>query len=68
MLITKERFNELGLGCEKEDCIYYQSGECNGIDDPYEIAECVDDERIKEEMTEEEFFEYRHNNLKVRKN
>ena len=68
MLITKERFNELGLGCEKEDCSYYQNGECDGIDDPYEIAECVDNERIKEEMTEEEFFEYRHNNLKVRKN
>ena len=51
MLIAKERFNELGLGCEKEDCIYYQNGECNGIDDPYEIAECVDNERIKEEMT-----------------
>ena len=63
-VITKERFDELGLGCEKESCIYFQEGECEG-NNPYEIAECVDDERLCAEMTVDEYFAYRHNGLTI---
>lgn len=60
--ITKQRFRELGLGCEKDGCEF--AGECSGCGE-YEIANCVDEERIREEMTSFEYNAYSHNRLVV---
>lgn len=62
MEITKERWNQLGLGCEKEGCELYLAGECHG-ELPDIIAPCIDPERLKSEMTEEEYDAWRHNRL-----
>lgn len=63
MKITKDRFYELGLGCDKESCVYYQSGDCKGEND-FEIAYgCIDEGRLQDDMTEEEYDAFRHNNL-----
>lgn len=75
MKISKERFDELGLGydcdmCEaciySEDCKFYH----NMIKDPnskhqFVIAPCLDESRLKDEMTEEEYDAYCHNRLTV---
>lgn len=79
MKISKQRFYELGLGVEKECCICCPDcqekdgvlfcGDMN-IEDAeknLEIAPCLDDERIRMEMTENEYDAYRHNRLTVEK-
>ena len=75
MRISKERFDELGLGYDRETCeacIYSES--CKSyhdmIKDPnskhqFAIAPCLDESRLKDEMTEEEYDAYCHNRLTV---
>lgn len=81
MEITKERYLELGLNLCKEDCYdcmmcYEKNGEayCEelpedvSIDDAikqgYECPE-LDYDRLKEEMSEEEYDAWRHGRLNV---
>ena len=61
MKISKNRFDELGLGCDKM-CIY--ADKCPDFD-RYEIADCLDEQRLQQEMTDEEYDAYRHNRLEV---
>lgn len=76
-----ERFYELGLGFDKEACLSCMSCvENNGkvccdetsemidIEEAqknFEICPCLDEERIREEMTEDEYDAYRHGRLKI---
>lgn len=70
MKITKERFLELGLGCQT-DCEYLmEDGKCDYCgcecpNDPLKEAPCVDEDRLKTEMTYEEYYAWRHNRLNV---
>lgn len=65
-MITKERFNELGLGWDEESCnacIYHDDcvlmkKEMRESDD---ICPEVDDDRLRDEMTVDEYWAYRHN-------
>jgi len=78
MVITRERANELNFITTREDCV--NCGICreeNGklycdetglcIDDTPNDVECpeLDEERLRMEMTDEEYDAYRHNRLKV---
>ena len=79
MKITRERYEELGLGIYEECCLdcmfcYEANGviHCDDIDIPVREAiqkgyecPCIDHERLKSEMTEEEYDAYRHNRLEV---
>lgn len=65
MIITKDRFKELGLGCDKSDCIFGENCKYAKRCDTYDIAPCVDEERLKAEMSEAEYDAFRHNKLKV---
>lgn len=62
MKISKERFDELGLGCDRLNCMFAE--DCTPCGQ-YEIADCVDDERLRMEMTEEEYDAYRHGRLHI---
>ena len=64
MKMTKERFDKLGLGCDKDSCDEHCCGDCEGCE-PYEVAPCVDDDRVRAEMTEREYDAFRHNNITV---
>lgn len=64
MKISIVRFSELGLGCERKTCILAE--DCKGCE-PYEIAPCVDEDRLKCEMTEEEYDAFKHNRLEIDK-
>lgn len=66
MKITKERFNELGLGCDKDFCEEYGYLECSGCN-AYEIAPCLDlyEESLRMEMTDAEYDALRHDRLDV---
>lgn len=85
MNISKERFDELGLGRSKEACL-----DCMFCYDCYEVRvdvedsilltkienaienneECpsLDEERLREEITEEEYDAWRHNRLNLDEN
>ena len=78
--MKKERFYELGLGYDKEACLscedcvekdgkYYCSSDMNSsieeLEKKFTIADCVDEERIRIEMTEEEYDAFRHNRIEV---
>lgn len=63
MRISKERFDGLGLGCDRENCI--SAHDCDYKFKRYEVVTCVDDERLREDMTDEEYDAYRHNRLEV---
>lgn len=77
MKITKQRFNELGLGVDKESCLScFDCTKKNGVlfcgemniqeaEQNLEYAPCLDEERIREEMTDEEYDAYRHGRLVV---
>lgn len=81
-VITKERFRELGLGYDLEACasceecvekdgkLYCGNSKesINDIlaNDECAFCECCDEERLRDEMSEEEYDAYRHNRLEVR--
>lgn len=79
MKISKERAEDLGLITRKEDCQACDAcSELNGrlycgsaeefIDEMGdERIDCpeIDEERLREEMTEEEYDAYRHNRLEI---
>ena len=80
MIITRERFNELGLGLDKESCLSCEDciEKCGKfycelmpeitIDKAISLdynAPCLDEERIRFEMTEEEYDAYRHGRLEI---
>lgn len=81
MKISRERYNELGLGICRESCedcelCYEEDGMlmCEEMDVSIDDAivndfECplIDEERLEEEMTEEEYDAYRHNRLEIDK-
>lgn len=73
--ITKERATELGLLLCADDCVncefcfechetYDESDIEQAINDGYECPG-IDDERLCEEMTEEEYYAYRHGGLEI---
>lgn len=79
--MKKQRFLELGLGFDKEACLsciscieqdnkFYceEASELIDIEEAeknLEICPCIDEERIREEMTEEEYDAYRHGRLNI---
>lgn len=81
MKITHERARELGLLICKEDCqdciMCYEKNEtlyCDGFSEDISIEKAIelgyecpelDEERFRAEMTEEEYYSYRHNNLEI---
>lgn len=81
MKITKKRAVELGLLLCKEDCrdcmICYEKDEilyCDELSEDVSIdvaiergLECpeLDQDRLREVMTEEEYYAYRHNGLEI---
>jgi hypothetical protein len=75
MEISRERFNELGLGYDKESCRNCVDADCCEVaqklfsfgynEDPF--CPSVDEERLRMEMTEEEYDAWRHNRLIVEK-
>lgn len=79
MKISKRRFYKLGLGVNKECCL--SCPDCTNKDDilfcdemniqeaekNLEFAPCLDEERIRQEMSDEEYDAYRHGRLEVEK-
>ncbi len=83
--ITKDRYDELGLGIDKESCTDYlfcwnnddkeHKGLCCDaipnmtIDEAIEAEmDCpnLDNDRLRAEMTDEEYDAWRHNRLRVK--
>lgn len=68
--ITKDRFDELGIGWSKEKCRECPNREVceftqRRVKEPDEICPKVDEDEIRKKMTDEEFYHYRHNMLYV---
>lgn len=80
-IMTRERWDELSLGIYKEDCesceyCYEKDGhfccDCmsnitidEAIGKDYECP-CLDEERLEEEMSEEEYDAFRHNRIVIK--
>jgi hypothetical protein len=73
MQISQERFNELGLGYDKESCRSCENASyCEVAQKLFSIGYAedifcpsIDEERLQVEMTEEEYDAWRHNGLVV---
>lgn len=78
--MTKKRFDELGLGYDFESCRCCEhSIKKNGelfcsfnstvpikqLMETNYISDCLDDERLRLEMTDEEYDAYRHNRIEI---
>ena len=78
MEISKQRFYELGLGVDKESCLLCEDCKikngkayCGDLDiekvqEDFEFAPCLDEERIRHEMSDEEYDAYRHGKLNIK--
>ena len=81
MKISKERASELGLLLCNEDCqdcmMCYEKNKtlyCDELPENISIDKAIelgyqcpelDDDRLRDEMTEEEYYAYRHNGLEI---
>lgn len=73
MKITRERALELGLILDKEDCLSCMfCFDCFNTDEPEQIEKAIeegyecpstDEERLREDMSEEEYDAWRHGGL-----
>ena len=76
MKISRKRASELGLITNTEDCLFCEfCFDCHNTNNPDTITtilengyECpaIDEERLRDEMTNAEYDAYRHGRLEIR--